>query len=90
MQEPPAKPSQIPEADFNRFELITQGNINKILEDIQKGDRDELNGYYLGYNDYLTMAGWMEFIEKYIREAEVHFAEDDRRYDDFINSNQEK
>lgn len=89
MKEPPAKPGQIPEADFNRFELITQGNIHEILKDIQTGDRDELNGYYLEINDYLTLAGWMQSIEKYILEAEVHFAEDDRRYNDFINQNQE-
>ncbi len=89
MQEPVKKPGQITEADFARFELITQGNVHDILEAIKKGDREELNGYYLGYNDYLTLAGWMEQIERYIREAESHFAEEERRYDVFLTQ-QEK
>ncbi len=80
MQEPSQKPRQIPEADFARFEIVTQGNINGILEDIENGKRDDLNGVYLGYNDYLTLAGWMENIEAYIREAEAYFAEADNRY----------
>ena len=38
MQEPPQKPGQITKADFARFELVTQGNIHKILEAIKGGE----------------------------------------------------
>lgn len=79
--EPPRKPDEIPVFNFSNFEIITQVNIDQIVEAVEKGEREPLNHVALPYNDYLTLAAWMERIELYIKQAEVYFDLTEKRYD---------
>lgn len=78
--EPPRRPDQIGKADFARFEIITQTNIQDILEAVDNGEKAPLNHVALPYNDYLNMANWMEKIEAYIKQSEKYFDTVDAEY----------
>lgn len=78
--EPPRRPNQIGKTDFARFEVITQTNIEKILDDIEKGNKEPLNHVAIPYLDYLNMGVWMEKIEAYIKQAEEYFDTVDEEY----------
>lgn len=77
--QPPRKPDQIAEIDFNKWEVITQLNIGVELQKVENGDREPLNHMALPYNSYLDMATWMKAVENYIISAEEYFktVEDD-------------
>lgn len=70
---PPQKPQTVTAQKFNNFEVVTQGNINQILEDISKLEREPLDHVCLPYQDYLTLAAYMENLEGYILGSEAYF-----------------
>lgn len=68
--------------EFNNFEVITQTNIEKILNAVEKGEREPLNHVCLPYTDYLNLATWMKAIENNVISAEQYFDEVEKRYKD--------
>jgi len=78
--EPPRKPAQIAEYNFDVFEIITQTNIKAILKDIGKGDKEPLNHVCLPYTDYLSLAKWMDNIEAYQQQSEKYFKQVEDAY----------
>lgn len=78
--EPPRKPDQIAEIDFDKWEVITQLNVGVELQKIESGDREPFNHMALPYNSYLDLATWMKSVENYIIAAEQYFKDVESSY----------
>ena len=52
------------------FEIITQANVHKIIQDVESGEREPLNHVMLPYTAYLDLAEYMARLEKYVLRAD--------------------